>query len=379
MPKAPKLVLHFDVNETIMVSDPAAGNTLEETLNIIVSKSAMIHNTGSVWHHGLSVGTPHTEMPTPPLHTAWEREPEFVPYIWYNRNGAKTFTNPGEPGEIYREHYSRMEQALRVNGAIDERLSHDGKYYFLIPAFFRTISELARHGRNFAVVIRTFGTDVDDVVAALQAYSEGALHLALEGQHQSLQEGDQDASVPQLELNHPPVAAVAIKTVWSGRYDKASKEFILECESNTDSAHPGAVTPNSKITDEQQVVNLLQGSSGCISATACQDDYYYWRDNNYAPQSGKPLWITRGDSHFHHIFFDDNIHNNPNDSIVAVRARNLEGEAFMAESGEATLGLQGVHLVRVPTILPILDHDWFLKQITKCEAAKAKGEGGCSL
>ncbi len=37
-----RLVLHFDVNETIMVGDPAGGDSFEESLNKIVSKSAIV-------------------------------------------------------------------------------------------------------------------------------------------------------------------------------------------------------------------------------------------------------------------------------------------------------------------------------------------------
>ena len=38
----PRLVLHFDVNETIMVGDPAGGDSFEESLNKICAKSAVI-------------------------------------------------------------------------------------------------------------------------------------------------------------------------------------------------------------------------------------------------------------------------------------------------------------------------------------------------
>jgi hypothetical protein len=70
----------------------------------------------------------------------------------------------------------------------------------------------------------------------------------------------------------------------------------------------------------------------------------------------------------HHIFFDDNIHNDATDSIVAARWRPTAKSEFKPVSGEGTLALQGIHLVRVPTLEPILDHDWFLKQIDSCEA-----------
>ena len=38
----PKLVLHFDVNETLMVGDPAGGDSFGESLNKVICKSAFL-------------------------------------------------------------------------------------------------------------------------------------------------------------------------------------------------------------------------------------------------------------------------------------------------------------------------------------------------
>ena len=82
--------------------------------------------------------------------------------------------------------------------------------------------------------------------------------------------------------------------------------------------------------------------------------------------------------HFLPIFFDDNIHNDAEDSIVAVRRKRLNANGkeaatsgYEAMNGEETLAEQGVHLVRVPTLEPILNPNWFLQQIDLCEAAWA--------
>ena len=40
--KARKLILHFDVNETIMIGDPAGGDTFEDCLNKMIAKNAFI-------------------------------------------------------------------------------------------------------------------------------------------------------------------------------------------------------------------------------------------------------------------------------------------------------------------------------------------------
>jgi hypothetical protein len=40
----PKLVLHFDVNETILLVDEAGGDTFEDCLNKIICKTALVNN-----------------------------------------------------------------------------------------------------------------------------------------------------------------------------------------------------------------------------------------------------------------------------------------------------------------------------------------------
>ena len=67
-----------------------------------------------------------------------------------------------------------------------------------------------------------------------------------------------------------------------------------------------------------------------------------------------------------HIFFDDNIHNDPDDSIVAVRTRASASAPFSPLSGAATCRLHGLVLRRVPTYAAVWDTEWFLTQIDAC-------------
>ena len=69
----------------------------------------------------------------------------------------------------------------------------------------------------------------------------------------------------------------------------------------------------------------------------------------------------------HPIFFDDNIHNDAEDSIVSVRVSERPGDAYRPISGEAIRRLQGIALVRVPTLEPVLHRGWFLGRIQDAE------------
>ena len=339
----PRLVLHFDVNETILVGDPAGGDTFEESLHKIVCKSSYVREgEPTLWYTGSHVDEPGP----PPLHTAWEwpdgcvaayRHPAY-------RTNKKTWVNADNPGAGYRGVYDAMEAALRLPadavGTIDPRLCHDGVHHFLLPAFFRTITTLAERGREFTVVIRTYGTDVDDVVAALNAYAEGK----------------------HATCNAVPGVAIDPADTWHGSYAPDGSFVLTRAGANA-----------ADLVREDDVVRALEARArGPIASVACTDDYKWWSDHGCAPSAGKPLWITSSElGAVVHIFFDDNIHNIADDSIVAARQRETAGDAFTPLSGEATIALQGVHLVRTPTVEPILNDLWFVEQIDRCEAALA--------
>ena len=276
---------------------------------------------------------------------------------------ARRFTEPGSPGHIYRHEYERLERALRLpadvlaRGDVDPRLSHDGAHWFLLPSFFVTLDALHRAGRDFAVVVRTFGTDGAAVGAALTAWAEGR-HPTVRG-------------VPSLAVRPR-------RDLWRGRYDAAGC-FALRRAPPPDGAVGGGddvddpVGGDAEVLAEEAALAMLEARDApraAPRAAVCADHYDWWKARGYAPSAGKPLWITFADGDAHHIFFDDNIHNDASDSIVAVRARRDATERFSPLSGEDTRRLQGVFLVRTPTPEPILRPRWFLEQIETCEAAR---------
>jgi hypothetical protein len=74
---------------------------------------------------------------------------------------------------------------------------------------------------------------------------------------------------------------------------------------------------------------------------------------------------------------DDNIHNLPNDSIASVRVERTDG-TFHTLTGPEIQEQQGLSLIRVPTVMPILNPNWFLEQIEKAQrkvAAQSEGDG----
>ena len=92
---ATKLVLHFDINETIMVGDPAGGDSFEDCLNKMICKNAFVRPARGGraaalaatsldelrWLDGspLDAATAPRDAP-PPLHFAFEWPDGCVPF-----------------------------------------------------------------------------------------------------------------------------------------------------------------------------------------------------------------------------------------------------------------------------------------------------------
>eukprot|EP00797_Seminavis_robusta_P009324 Sro1672_g290140.3 (139) ;mRNA; r:9482-9898 len=122
---------------------------------------------------------------------------------------------------------------------------------------------------------------------------------------------------------------------------------------------------------DQQVLDLLHNTGSSDQqhyVFGIQDDYPMWKAHTWEPWAGKPVWKLDGDSKHHHILLDDNIHNLPHDGIASVR-QPTDNECFESLSGPEIQSMHGVHLIRVPTIEPIMNTDWFLQQIAKVQAA----------
>lgn len=120
-----------------------------------------------------------------------------------------------------------------------------------LPAFFKTISKLSADNRTFSIVIRTFGSDSDDVFEALHAWC---------------------ANLHPLSPNHLNIKPPTLDMVFQGRYDDDDR-FTLRRRSTGE-----------LIADEDQVVRILEGKHDECQFVVIQDDYQHWADGNYHPR-----------------------------------------------------------------------------------------------
>ena len=97
-----RLVLHFDVNETIVIEDIAGGDTCEDCLNKILAKNALVRRSPSsmLWWDGTEIiphGPPFSAregmmVTPPPLFPEWEWPLGCEPYYKVCKSKSKSFT-----------------------------------------------------------------------------------------------------------------------------------------------------------------------------------------------------------------------------------------------------------------------------------------------
>jgi len=259
---------------------------------------------------------------------------------------------------------------------IDFRLTTDeGESHFILPAFFHTLDFLEASGREYVVVFRTFGHDLPLIAAALEAFSEGKHPMYPRTFVQESKDSSDQATSPFL---------LKRSQMFRGRYNEDACKKGGVASNPLDCAvyqlHEWTDDENDhffgkvKARNDEEVIGILENSDTKIFGI--NDDYKYWSSHGCHPECGKPVWVHAdqdGKLRPHHIFFDDNIKNDPNDSIVAVRQESLHSligdkeRKFHSLSGTEIQALHGIHLVRVPTFKPLLEPDWFIRQIEKCE------------
>lgn len=449
----PHLFLHFDVNETILIGDPAGGDTVHECLNKIIAKSAFVSTKGfgneatkdedntninngvdantalcrspssgnisemsthhfqpTHWWNGLpleqqqlSSGESTTDATPPPLYTGWTYPPNTCSYYRTQyKKMAKQFTESSH-GRLYRPLYEDLCHRLGI-GVVPpsersdnaETASPVDEFQNFLPAFFHTLqhyfpSKTSDASNSVAIgdydealprppkvtlVLRTFGQDLPRVAKVITAFAKG--------KHPSYPDyRNPDLILDEGDLYCADWRYVSQDGIETGAYEVDSGEYDLIYELHPYQLDDDKVTRrdkkgNASHSGDDEVLNFLQSKS----IVGIQDNYTFWRDNNHAPWSGKPVWTMKTTSdaknnddkrylyNHHHILLDDNIHNDPNDGAGGIRipitstsSKRGSASSYISLHGKEALALHGIHLVRVPTICPLLEVDWFVREI----------------
>ena len=311
--KLPRLVLHFDVNGTVIITDPAAGLSFEDAIEKALDQADWINSS--------------TYPPTLKISKTAVTKTQLADALKWPH---------GEP--------------------IVPELCMDGNHHFMFPSFYKAITELACAKREFTIVFRTFGSDIKKVQTAINSYAAG--------NHPHYK------YIDSKELHLPN------NRIWVGRYGngmyppEGNVQIPSDKTSETSYTMTNLDDKRKVLSCDNDIIEALEIRGKDRATVACTDHYEWWRANKYKPSSGKPLWLSDDDLMTHHIFFDDCIHNSATDSIVSVRRRKTTNEPFSMMTGRDIVLLHGIHTVRVQTTEAILNSNYFLDKIQECELAR---------
>uniref|UniRef100_A0A6B2L6Y9 Uncharacterized protein n=1 Tax=Arcella intermedia TaxID=1963864 RepID=A0A6B2L6Y9_9EUKA len=377
------MILHFDINKTIIISDPAGGKSVSECINGIIgevvwgTKKALSAASADelkvslvidqwVWvpHNPrvVSVTDPsdgsttfanflHETLKYPPKTGTKEEQYKVVHEIKKKRDElTTTFTNPGKVGNMCRDLYDMLHKGLcpdvEINGV---KTTYE---VYLLPSFLNLVTHLANQKRKFTIIFRTFGTDIEPVIKAFNLFCEGKHPM-----------------YPNVRYNQLPVDLRL-----TDELKPTNLGFIFHKEeSGTESLHLniGTITKEDSKAQlsgfkdiHQFFIDSAERSLKSGGSLAIRDDYYWWASHNESAHAGKCNIFNPKDPQHHTIFLDDNYFPNRGQSILDCRDQN--GEALPDSVAEA------VYAIKVEPFDAISNPQYFIQVIQKAEEKRAK-------
>ena len=380
-----KLVLHFDVRNTILVSDSTTHDSIEQALNTFLTGVTWGRQepNGWVWYSD----RPSLRAPCAGVTSYYKsRERALVKSPADRvtlRRVTSNFTN--QPiGRKFRNYFDTCLRLLEWNVAcsspeaisnfdcdkidstiassiqnaptktqpevvlpVDRKLTILGAngrlYHYLLPSFIKMLYDLQADGCRFSVILRTYGVDAPNVLDSIAHIAAG---------------------------NHPLFPGKLAMNV-NRRPGQICRQpgdrFVCQLPPTAHTSPPVVLETDADI---YLYMSDVDGICGFV------DDFRFWQDHNYTHSDGKPLWIDPADQDVQHIFFDDNIRIAADaDSIVDVR---LFDDASISGSGcrasarslsiEEIAPLENVCLVQADLLEGTSNVDYFINMVRQCES-----------
>ncbi|PAA62914.1 hypothetical protein BOX15_Mlig014718g1 [Macrostomum lignano] len=332
-----KLVLHFDARNTIFVADLFSRITVEMALNTYISGVVWgVSESDSHWRcisETISIHPPQPGVTS--LYKLFEKDIVRVPEDrQLLRETLGNFTEQPH-GRKFRPIFEANLAKLRwPYKKIDDRLTVTGRdgsaYHYLLPSFLNLVHALDASGREFCVVVRTFGRDAPHILNALDLLRQG-LHPGYDKQLSA-------------RINLKPES-----------FDRIGRDEFKYFKSD------GSVLRSERAVYEHW--------NSCTGIMAVVDDFEYWQANQYHYTAAKFLWYDPNDSDHQHVMFDDNIRLHDEDNIINVKV--FDGPNWEAARDcrpDETAKLEDSLFVPANLIDSIGDPNYFIDRVSQCEA-----------
>ena len=363
------LVLHFDVNKTVLVDDKIQG--------IDPSTSCVQILYWASWGHVIEGGRRWVWNGEAPSLCCGD--PEAVVYGDFVRGRRefkrrrwamkRDFIKPGQPGAPLRPYFEELMAALALPEAAKAALEgqawareaglHQGRVR-LLPSFFALLRHLQGEGRAVSLVFRTYGSDIPEIAVELNAFCEGRHPLHPEVR----MDGGGEGADMRLDLDDPTRFGAIHRGGHGGDEADAVLLALGTLENPEGRDRPPYPCPRSffearahrAITAPGDFRAHLGQGAGTIGL---RDDYAYWARGRFASLAGKPMFIDPADTKVHEIFFDDNVFAE-DPRIVDVRDLASGRPLPLSQTRDR-------HLVRVSPYNAVLEERYFIERLALCE------------
>lgn len=317
-----KLVLHVDLNNTILVSDAVTGQGTVAALDYFLTTVTW----GKMSQHGKWEWLSESPSLLPPCDGAVSYYSQFGRIPGFTSAAGQRFRG------VLDEHLDLLRWPEDIKG--DTELSvkgEDGRlYHWILPSFFQLLKDLVQEEREFAILFRTFGTDLPRVLRAVsRALNQGAHPLF--------------PDLPDLKLS---------VNMTPGKIRCSKRGIVL-------SRAEDRVSTRDEERGLYQYLSSVQGLGGF------QDHFDWWASNTFSIRGGKPLWVDPFDEHIQHIFIDDNIRQNDEDTIVHPKVFLGPGGADTRTA--CTSELYDITLVQNDLLRAISDPNYFTQRVRICQ------------
>jgi len=401
-----KIILNFDLNRTVLMSDAAGGRGMVDTLNYLLSEVCWgtINPIHQRWEPSAqSIASPSSQSPLPNdtnvinykkyvdskynyLVEGRDTIPEgFDNVSAYNKVQKKfrknlhgTFTNKDQPGHLLVEHLNGLVDRMHMPkeaSAVAQQTSTNGLLHetwqiglhFLLPSYINLLYHLSNNDKlkaHVSICYRTFGNDLYDVGKELAFLCDGQhpLHLnqALD-QRYSLREpfstfyrrgpDSSDCFLTHGTLQRPNNITASNDQVRAFYQNLGGPETGGEKKKNN-----GNGNGNREYTTTIGFANILNEVRNLINATPKQsigirDHWDYWSAHGESDDSGKALLIDGSDEDVH-VFIDDHVEDD-HAHIVDVRHVN-DGRCVAFEAAIDK------YMVRAHPYDAIMDPNYFI-------------------
>lgn len=297
------------------------------------------------------------------------------------------FTLPGKPGYKFKSFLDKLNSRLNIPKPICEEynleteeekgdLVHEdeeerkviyklfkGGKMQLIPSFFKLIQELKKNKREFAVVFRSFGSDIENVVEEFNLFCQGGHplyngkngtpRLRFDGKSKSKNMVIERQNQGYLSRTSEQESCLVLGTLSKHPKEEDPQEF-----------HEGAIEEGlvSVFKDNIGIHVAIQERLQSAASIAIKDDLEYWSSNNYTSSSGKPLYVDPSDYSTLQVFFESKL-GEEESQIVDVRDV-VKGEEIPYKKSINKF------LWRVDPYKAVAETNYFYHALQVCEEAR---------